>query len=93
METSVKNLVIGLVVGVLVSAAVFYPLLKHEQKNQFNIGQSHGFVTGQWQAIEALEPYLNQVPPGQEVNILFSVKTSDIVVYEENGVKVIGLRK
>ncbi|MCT8126177.1 hypothetical protein H1D31_15490 [Alishewanella sp. BS5-314] len=88
-----KDLVIGVIIGVLISAAVFYPLLKIEQKNKFNLGQSQGFIDGQWKAIESLEPYLNQVPLGQEVTILFSVKTSDIVVYEESGVKVIGLRK
>ncbi len=88
-----KNLVVGVIIGILVSAAVFYSLLKLEQKNKFNLGQSHGFIAGQWKAIEMLEPYLNQVSPGQEVTILFSVKTSDIVVYEENGVKIIGIRK
>lgn len=88
-----KNLVIGVIIGVLISAVVFYLLLKIEQKNKFNFGQSQGFIDGQWKAIESLEPYLSQVPPGQEVTILFSVKTSDIVVYEKNGVKVIGLRK
>ncbi|MFL1407375.1 hypothetical protein ACJO2E_18680 [Marinobacter sp. M1N3S26] len=88
-----KNLAIGVIVGVLVSAAVFYPLLKGEQENKFNFGQSQGFINGQWEAIEALEPFLDQVPPEKEVKILFSVKTSDIVVYEENGVKVIGLRE
>lgn len=88
-----KNLAIGLIIGILLSAAVFYPLLKLEQENKFNFGQSNGFVNGQWKAIESLEPYLEQVPPGKEVKILFSAKTSDIVVYEENGLKVIGLRK
>ena len=59
-----KNLAIGVIVGVLVSAAVFYPLLKIEQKNKVNLGQSQWFIDGQWKAIESLEPYLNQVPPG-----------------------------
>jgi hypothetical protein len=89
----VKNLTIGVIIGVLLSAAMFYPLLKYEQKNKFDFGQYHGFLNGQWSAIESLEPFLHEPPPETEVEILFSVKTSDVVVYEKNGVKVIGLRK
>jgi len=89
----VKNLAIGVIIGVLLSAAIFYPLLKFEQKNKFDFGQYHGFLNGQWSAIESLEPFIGQVPPETKVEVLFSVKTIDILVYEENGVKVIKLRK
>lgn len=50
-------------------------------------------ITGQWQTVSKLKPYLQQVSVEEEVQVLLSVKTSDLVVYHENGKSVIGLRE
>ncbi|WP_105264732.1 hypothetical protein [Pseudoalteromonas sp. T1lg76] len=88
-----KNFIIGCFVGILFCSIAFYFVLKQEQENKFKLGQTHGFVHGQSKTIELLSPYLPAVSSAEEVQVLFSVKTTDIVLYKESGKQTIGIRE
>ena len=75
----------------LLSGIVFYQLLLSAQHDKFEFGRAQGRISGLHQAANSLKSHFPRPPVGTEYDILFSVKTTDVVIYEINGEKKIGV--
>ena len=84
-----RKYLIGFTLGVLGSCCIFYPLLKVEQSNKFEFGKAQGFTDGLLYSAESLGKHFKK--PESDYEVVYSVKTTDIVVYSKNGVKTIGI--
>jgi len=84
-----KNFLIGLVVGIAVSMAIFIPLLRSERKDKFEFGRKNGINAGLFQAADSIQKELGCYDGHGPFKVLFSVKTTDVVCTETNGIKTI----
>jgi len=84
-----KNLFIGIFLGSLVC----FSILKFEQKNKYEFGKAQGFIAGLQKAADIIDKNFPIVKAETDMTILFSVKTTDVVSYLEDGQKKIGVLK
>ena len=84
-----KNVIFGLIIGLVLAAVVLVPLLFHEQRVKFNLGRHCGRIEGLNEAADSLDKVFGKYDGKVEYKILFSVKTTSVVSIETNGVKTV----
>jgi hypothetical protein len=84
-----KKFSIGIIAGIAMSAAIFVPLLRSERHDKFEFGRKNGINAGLFQAADAIQKELGCYDGHSPYKVLFSVKTTDVVSTETNGVKTI----
>ncbi len=84
-----KKYIIGFIGGVVISAIIFVPILKSEQQAKFKLGINNGKISGLAHSVKELEKEFGLIDSSAKHKRLYSVKTSDVVSVEINGVKTI----
>jgi hypothetical protein len=84
-----KKFALGVVAGVGVSAIIFIPLLFSERQNKFEFGRSNGMVAGRFEAADAIEKEFGRYDGHAPYKVVFSVKTTNVISTETNGVKTV----
>ena len=80
---------LGVFFSLVIAAIVFALLLLRERHNKFQFGRSNGIVAGRFEAADALEKEFGRHDGHTPYKVLFSVKTTDVVSTETNGVKTV----
>jgi len=84
-----KKYVVGFISGVVISAIIFIPILKSEQQAKFEIGKNNGNISGLAHSVKELKKEFGVIDSSEKYKRLYSVKTSDVVSVEINGVKTV----
>jgi hypothetical protein len=84
-----KKYIIGFIGGVVISTLIFIPILKSRQQAKFKLGINTGKIIGLVHSVRELEKEFGVINSSAEYKRLYSVKTSDVVSVEINGVKTI----
>ena len=84
-----RKFLLGVSVGIAVSAIGFVPLLFSERRDKFSFGLKNGVVAGRFEAAYALEKEFGRYDGHAPYRVLFSAKTTDVVSTETNGVKTV----
>ena len=84
-----KKYVIGFISGIIVSGLIFIPILKMEQQAKFESGTYQGQINGLVHSVEEIEKEFGTIDSQEKYKRLYSVKTSDVVSVEINGVKTV----
>jgi hypothetical protein len=84
-----KKFALGVLVGIVISAVIFVPLLRGERKDKFEFGRTNGIIAGRFEAADVLEKEFGRYDGHAPYKVLFSVKTTDVVSTETNGVKTV----
>jgi hypothetical protein len=80
-----KKTITGVLIGILLSAALFIPLLVFERKDHYEFGRNTGHLNGKVEAWEFLDTYFKTDQAPAEVIDSFGAKDLSIYVVEENG--------
>jgi hypothetical protein len=84
-----KKFVLGFIVGVAVCAVILVPILLAERRNKFDYGRNQGHIDGLREAANALGKEFGYYHDHSPNNVLFSVKTTDVISVETNGIKTV----
>ena len=84
-----KKIVIGIAIGIILASAALIPLLIHERKAKFQFGLTNGRIQGQIDCAIVLDKAFGRYDGKSEYERLLSVKTTDIITIETNGVKTV----
>ena len=84
-----RKFLLGVFVGIVVSAVVFVPLFLSERRDKFDFGRKNGVVAGRFEAADALEKEFGRYDGHKPYKVLLSVKTTDVVSIETNGVRTV----
>ncbi len=84
-----KKYVIGFMGGVVVSGAIFIIVLKAEQEAKLEQGKNSGKISGLTYSVKKLEKEFGTIDSSAKYKRLYSVKTSDVVSVDINGVKTV----
>ena len=84
-----RKFLLGVFVGTVVSAIAFVPLFLSERRDKFDYGRKHGMVAGRFEAADALGKEFGYYDRHSPYKVLFSVKSSDVISIETNGVKTV----
>lgn len=84
-----KKFLLGALVGTLFSAAIFIPVLRWERQLSWQLGVDTGTISGQRLAADALEKEFGNHDGRTPSKVLYSVKTTDVVSIETNGVRTV----
>jgi ribosomal protein L25 (general stress protein Ctc) len=84
-----KKYVIGFIGGIIVSGAIFIPILITELEAKLELGKNNGKIDGLVYSVRELEKEFGAIDSSTEHKRLYSVKTSDVVSVEINGVKTV----
>lgn len=84
-----KGTVGGFILGVFVCLTASYFIVKQEFKSKYEQGLYHGKIHGLHIASDSLKPYFSRPPKDKSYKVLFSVKTTSVVIYEnDNKIKL-----
>lgn len=88
-----KKLIIGFLAGIILSAAIFIPLVLNQQKAKFEFGRHQGQIDGCFWVWQFLDKHFgqNKIPYSQTKDS-FPVKDLEIRVVETNGVLTIATK-
>jgi hypothetical protein len=84
-----KRFALGVLVGLLLASCGFIPLWRWERQAGWQSGKNAGVIEGRFLAADALEKEFGRVDSKATCKVLFSVKTTDVVAIETNGVKTV----
>jgi hypothetical protein len=84
-----RKFLLGVFVGVVVSAVAFVPLFLSERRDKFNYGRENGMVAGRFRALDALGNEFGWYDRHSPYKVVFSVKGGDVISVETNGVKTV----
>ncbi len=84
-----RKFILGVFVVVAISAIVFVPLLLTERRDKFEFGRKNGIVAGRFEAADALQKEFGPYDGHAPYKVVFSVKTTDVVSTETNGVRTV----
>ena len=84
-----KKILIGMVLGAAIAAGLFIPLLFREGQAKFDCGQHRGQIAGLTETAVILDKEFGKYDGKSEYKMLFSIKDTDGVVIETNGVKTV----
>jgi hypothetical protein len=84
-----KKFALGFSAGLAACAVVLVPLLLSERGNKFENGKYHGNIAGRFDAADALGKEFGQYDGHSPYKVLFSVKTTDVISVETNGIKTV----
>ena len=84
-----RKYIIGFIGGVVISAIIFIPILESEQQAKLELGKNSGKISGLVHSVKELEREFGVIDSSAKYKKLYSVKTSDVVSVEINGVKTV----
>ena len=84
-----KKFTLGVFVGLTVAAIVFVPVIRSERHDKFEFGRKNGIIAGRFEAADALEREFGHYDGHTAYKVLFSVKTTEVVSTETNGIKTV----
>ena len=84
-----KKYLIGFVLGCLATSVILVPVLLMEQTNKFEFGRAQGSIDGVVFSAEKLRDEFGTINSQSEYTGIYSVKTTDVVAVEINGVKTV----
>jgi hypothetical protein len=84
-----RKFILGVFVGVAISVVVFVPLLLSERRDKFEFGRKNGIVAGRFESVDALEKEFGRYDGHTPYKVLFSVKTTDVISMETNGIRTV----
>lgn len=84
-----RKLVIGVLLGVVLTVGVCVPVFFKERRDKFEFGVKNGVIAGRFDAAGSLEKEFGRYDGKTPYKLLFSVKTTDVVCIETNGVKTV----
>jgi hypothetical protein len=84
-----KKLTLGFIVGVAVAALVLVPLLLTESRNKYELGRQKGINLARLEIAGALRKEFGQYDGHSPYKVLFSIKTTDVISVETNGIKTV----
>jgi hypothetical protein len=84
-----KRFGLGVLFGTAMSALVAVPLFLKERRDKFEFGLNNGRTAGLREAAHSLEKEFGRFEGHAPYEVLFSVKTTDVVSIETNGVRTV----
>ncbi|MEI6427947.1 MAG: hypothetical protein WCO45_06085 [Pseudanabaena sp. ELA607] len=84
-----KKFTLGFIVGVAVAALVLVPLLLTESRNKYEFGRNNGIISARVEVADALGKEFGQYDGHSPYKVLFSIKTTDVISVETNGIKTV----
>lgn len=87
-----KKIIIGVIIGFLLSSAVFIPLTVSVRNNQKKMGRYHGEIFGKIDTLKFLDIHFHKDADPLEIIDSYQIKDGVIYVVETDGVKTIQTR-
>jgi hypothetical protein len=84
-----KSFVIGLMAGVVLASVIFIPVLRWQRQLSWRLGVTAGTIQGKRFAADALGKEFGQTDGTALSKNIFSVKHTDVVSIETNGIKTV----
>ena len=84
-----KKFAAGLLLGLLIATAIFLPFLHWQKQISWELGVTTGTIQGKRSAAEALGQEFGQIERATPSKNVFSVKHTDVVSIETNGIKTV----
>jgi hypothetical protein len=84
-----KQIIIGIVLGILGASAIYIPFAYSYSQKKYNLGITSGKIVGLTIAARAIEEEFGIFKGKSKYNVLFSVKTTDVISINEDGCKKI----
>ena len=85
-----KNIIIGIIVGVTISATVFIPILDSQKKEKMELGRRFGFTDGALAVIKFLDRNFTKEKKSDDVVIEnFSCKDRSVYIIESESFRTI----
>ena len=84
-----KDILIGTMIGAIVMAAIFIPLLIYERHAKYKYGREVGKLDGLIEAASAIDEEFGRYDGRGAYKTLFGIKSTDVIAIETNGVKTI----
>ncbi|MBU6951387.1 hypothetical protein [Hahella sp. HN01] len=86
-----KTYLIGAVVGALMTCSIIYPFVMDELARKEQVARDNGFLDGIQHTVKALSKRFDEPPKGADVEVIYSIKTTDVVVFKVDGIDTIGI--
>ncbi|AZZ92364.1 hypothetical protein EUZ85_17200 [Hahella sp. KA22] len=86
-----KTYLIGAVVGALMTCAIIYPFAMVELARKEQVARDNGFLDGIQHTVKALSKRFNEPPQDADVEVMYSIKTTDVVAFTVDGIDTIGI--
>jgi len=84
-----KRFALGFVVGGATCAVTLVPVVLAQLRSKFDYGRHQGHIDGRREAAQALGKEFGQYDGRSPYTVLFSVKTTDVISVETNGIKTV----
>jgi hypothetical protein len=84
-----KKFTLGFLVGATVSAVVLVPLVFKDRHDKFQFGRNSGLIEARSEIAATIEKEFGLYDGHTPYTLLFSVKTTDVISTETNGVKTV----
>ena len=84
-----KKYAIGFILGAVLSTVIYIPILILEQNNKYELGHNQGTINGLLHSVNDIEKEFGKYSTKDNYKTLYSVKTSEVISLEINGVKTI----
>jgi hypothetical protein len=79
----------GMVAGFILATVVFVAYLVFQRSPDWNQGHHHGTLDGRADAAKAISKEFGEYDGKSPYKVLFSIKTTDVISVETNGVKTV----
>ncbi|WLQ16215.1 hypothetical protein O5O45_09840 [Hahella aquimaris] len=73
------------------SSMVIFPLAMYELKRKEQVARHNGFLDGMQHTVKVLSKKFGKPPKDADIEVLYSLKTTDIVVFKIDGVNTVGI--
>jgi hypothetical protein len=84
-----KKFALGFFVGIAFTALTLALIFRNELHSKFEFGLKNGIIEGHRDAAHALEKEFGQYDGHSPYKVLYSVKTTDVISIETNGIKTV----
>lgn len=85
-----KNVIIGVIIGVIISTIAFVPILDSQRKEKMELGRGFGFTDGAMAVIEFLDRNFTEKKKSDETVIEnFSCKDRSVFIIESESSRTI----
>ena len=84
-----KKIIIGMILGVTLMAALLIPIAIHERRRSWDYGVTSGRIDGLFEAADALDKEFGRYDGQGDYKLLLSVKSGAIISIVTNGVKTV----
>lgn len=84
-----KKISMGMFFGILIASIIYIPIIYIQMEEKYKLGNANGKTQGLIIAAKAIEKEFGKYNGKSKYTRLFSVKTTDVIVTNENGNKTI----